>query len=282
MYNNISSLSSSQRKVIIVISPEQSKVVQQKSQNSQVCFATPQYLYSNSLIKNFQAIGSIEPGMVLVQNPFDSEEYLPIEKASTTFAITKYAHFTTLCGILGAREVLVESFEVNSDKKTPLLIKLSFEAASPVGEVNIGKSVLNEIKKSIKERSIFDAKQANFGDAEAYLKKYQLLNDNMMRMLIEQRKAGLKEREIVLKLSEQFEDNLNILLNVNIPELSNAQASIERFRKEYHEISLKIVVIFESLDWEVIKPMESVVSSPSRWKKEIMEMENRIRNNRSK
>jgi hypothetical protein len=278
IYNNTSNLNPSQHKIIVVLSPKQLESLQQKNQSSQVYFATPEHLYTNSPIKNFQAIGSVEPGVILVQNPFDSSEYLPIDKASTAFTVTKYAHFTTLCGILGAQEILVESFEISTDKKTPILIDFSFEAASLGGKLNIDKSILNEIKKSIKERSTFDSRQADFNYAEEYLKRYHLSNDNMMRTLIEQRRVGLKEREIVLKLSEQFEDSLKVLFNINIPELGNIQANIERFQKEYHEITLKIVVIFEKLDWELVKP---IVSTPSRWEKEFMEMENRILARRS-
>jgi len=239
------------RKVILVISeheltrleyiPEGSDLLL----NDQVYLLVPSDESDDSLESKLDIGGLLEAGNLLIQNPYDISDYVVLNKASSTFALAKYLHFTTLCGILGAREVTVEQIEVKTSTGKQIF-KGSLNSPHISGNINAENRVFEEIRNNIKLNSEFDGGEPNIDEAEAFLQKYQLLNDISMRSLIDQRKGEnpIKKREVTLSLSEESEKNFQAISNIKVPVYAKLQTQIEQVKKEKYTFTLTIKVYF--------------------------------------
>src|SRR4051812_33180454 len=67
-----------------------------------------------ALIRQLITAGKINPGAVLLQSPFSTEEYEPVEDAPERYAVRKHFLFTELCRRLGAKSVSVTVVESNT------------------------------------------------------------------------------------------------------------------------------------------------------------------------
>ncbi|NJN24020.1 MAG: hypothetical protein HC810_06000 [Acaryochloridaceae cyanobacterium RL_2_7] len=111
---------SKKRKAILVVSPHELDRLEYTPEGSelllseQIHLLVPSYVTTSDLEEKLDGSGLLEPGTLLIQSPYDTSDYVMLDKASSTFALTKYLHFTTLCGLLGAREVTVEQIEVKT------------------------------------------------------------------------------------------------------------------------------------------------------------------------
>jgi hypothetical protein len=213
--------------------------------NDQVHLLVPSDESDDSLESKLDVGGLLEEGNLLIQNPYDISDYVVLNKASSTFALAKYLHFTTLCGILGASEVTVEQIEVKTSTGKQVF-KGSLNSPHISGNINAENRVFEEIRNNIKLNSEFDGGEPNIDEAEAFLQKYQLLNDISMRSLIDQRKGKnpIKRREVTLSLSEESEKNFQAISNIKVPVYAKLQTQIEQVKKEKYTFMLTIKVDF--------------------------------------
>jgi hypothetical protein len=239
------------RKAILVISaheldrleytPEASELLL----SEQVHLLVPSYVTTSDLEEKLDNSGLLEPGNLLIQSPYDSSDYVVLDKASSTFALTKYLHFTTLCGLLGAREVTVEQIEVKT-LTGKQIFKGSLGSPYADGKIEAVNRTFEEIRNNIKLQSKFAGGEPDLDAAEAHLRKYQVSNDISMKSLIDQRKGRnpIKSRELTLSLSEESKRNLQVVTNIKVPVYANLEAQIEKVRKEVYEFTLMIKVEF--------------------------------------
>jgi len=239
------------RKAILVISsheldrleyiPEGSELLL----NEQVHLLVPSYVTTSDLEEKLDNSGLLELGSFLIQSPYDNSDYVILDEASSTFALTKYLHFTTLCGLLGAREVTVEQIEVKTltGKQT---FKGSLGSPYADGKIEAVNRAFEEIRNNIKLQSKFVGNEPNLDAAEAHLRQYQLSNDISMKSLIDQRKGKnpIKSRELTLSLSEESKRNLQVVTDIKVPIYAGLQAQIEQVKKEVYEFTLTITVDF--------------------------------------
>lgn len=213
--------------------------------NEQVHLLVPSYVTTSNLEENLEQSGLLETGNLLIQSPYDSSDYVTLDKASSTFALTKYLHFTTLCGLLGAREVTVAQMEIKTLTGQQIL-KGSIDSRLTGGKVEEANGIFERIINKISLRSEFGGGEPDLEEAEAHLRKYQLLNDISMRSLIDQRrgKNPIKSRELTLSLTEESEKNLQVITNIKVPVYAGLQAQIEQVKKEVCKLTFKIRVEF--------------------------------------
>jgi hypothetical protein len=213
--------------------------------NEQISILVPSDTISGALENYLDGRGLLEPGTLSIQNPFDTVDYVAFDKATSTFALAKYLHFTTLCGLLGAREISIAQIEVKTVKGRQIF-KGSLSNHSANGEVGVINTTFEEIRNSIKLQSKFDGAAPDIEKANAHLRQYNLSHDISMKSLIDQRKGKnlIKSRELVLSLSEESKKSFKAIADINVPIYAHLQAQIEQFRKEEYEFLLTIKVEF--------------------------------------
>ena len=215
--------------------------------NEQVYLLVPSDEASSSLEKKLEKSGLLEEGSLLIQNPYDSSDYVVLEKSASTFALAKYFHFTTLCGFLGAREVTVEQIEVKTSTGKQVY-KGSLNSSGVTGNIEAQSKTFEQIRNQlrIEMRSTFPGGNPNIEEAEAHLNKYQLLSDHSMTSLIAQRSGSnpLQSRELTLSLSEEFKKNFKAIADINVPVYLDLQAQIDQLKKEVYEFNLTVKVEF--------------------------------------
>jgi hypothetical protein len=154
-------------------------------------------------------------------------------------------HFITLCGLLGATEVIVEQIEIKTSKGKQLF-KGALNSLYATGNIEGKSKTVEEIRKNLKITGDFDGGKPDLEEAEAHLRKYQLLSDTAMTSLIDQRKGSnpIKSREVTLSLSEESRKILKVVSDVKIPTYADLQAQIVQVSKEVYEFTLTIKVKF--------------------------------------
>ncbi|MGB3403006.1 MAG: hypothetical protein WBA77_09965 [Microcoleaceae cyanobacterium] len=186
----------------------------------------------------------LNPGNLLIQSPYNPSEYKPVDQAYSSFSLEKFYHFTTLCGYLGATEVLIEQIEIETKNKE-LLFEGTLEALQSDGELAVKKGNIGEISKFIQLKHEFYGGKPNIDEAEAYLGQYRLRGDISMKSLIDQRKfGGLKSREMILALSDNVVNTLEIVTDINVPIYTKLKAKIDRVKQESYSFTMKINVKF--------------------------------------
>jgi hypothetical protein len=239
------------RKAILVISPHELTRLEFTPGGNDLLLSEQVYLLdssgevTSSLEKKLDGSGLLETGTLLIQNPYDTSDYVVLDKASSTFALTKYLHFTTLCGLLGAREVVVEQIEIKT-LTGKQVFKGSLNNPFADGKIEGVNTTFEEIRNNIKLQSKFGGGEPNIEEADAHLRQYQLSNDISMKSLIDQRKGNnpIKSRELTLSLSEESKKNLKAITDIKFPVYANLQAQIEQVKKEVYEFNLTVKVEF--------------------------------------
>jgi hypothetical protein len=239
------------RRAILVLSPHELTRLEYAPQgnklllNDQVHLLVPTDNLEGSLADKLESGGLLELGSLLIQSPYDTSDYAVLDKASSTFALAKYFHFTTLCGILGAREVVVKQIEVKTSKGNQLF-RGSLDSLYAKGNLKVESTTFDEIRNNIEIKSGFGGGQPNLEAAELHLRQYQLLSDISMKSLIDQRKGSnpIKSRELTLSLSEESRKTLKVISDLKVPTNVDLQAQLEQARKEVYEFTLTIKVEF--------------------------------------
>lgn len=239
------------RKAILVLAPEELTRLEYTPEandlllNEQIILLSFTGELEGSLAHKLEISGLLEPGSLLIQSPYDTSDYAALDKASSTFALTKYFHFTTLCGLLGAREVIVEQIEVKTSKGKQLFKGTLDKLGTKVGLKGENKT-FEKMRNNIKIKSKFDGGNPDLEAADSHLLKYQLLSDISMKSLIDQRKGSnpIKSRELTLSLSEESRKTLRVVSDIKIPTYANLQAELDRVKKEEYEFTLTINVEF--------------------------------------
>ncbi len=248
---NLDTIPPRKRRAILVIYPDELTRLEYTPQgndlllNEQVHLLVLTDKVEDSLANKLESSGLLEAGSLLIQNPYDPSDYASLDKASSTFALAKYFHFTTLCGLLGAREVTVEQIEVKTSKGKQLF-RGSVDSLYAKGNIEGKNKTFEEMRNNIRIKSSFDGGPPDLEAADLHLRQYNLLNDIAMKSLIDQRKGSnpIKSRELTLSLSEESRKTLKVISDLKIPIYGDLQPQLEQAKKETYEFSLTIKVYF--------------------------------------
>lgn len=157
------------------------------------------------------------PGSILIQNPYDMENYVEATSAPQHFAHEKYMYLSTLCMHLGAKEVVIEQIELHTQAgKT----SVNFEGGKQgvfKGDARLDKEELEKFSSSMHLHDEFPGGEADIEAAEQLLRRTGLWADTNMKTLVEMRRGGsnqIKSRKLTLNLSSEAKSNLKVAANI--------------------------------------------------------------------
>ncbi len=197
-------------------------------------------------LRNIVDAGLVRPGSMLVQSPYDSDSYEEAALAPQRFALAKHMYFSRLCMHLGAKEVVVEQIDLTTRSgKTSLDVK--GERHGVGGQVGIRTEELEKFRAHMHLRDEFEGGAANIDAADGLLRRTGLVNDLNLRTLIEMRRDNsnpIKSRKLVLNLSSETKNNLNVVGRLKVPAFIKLSAEYDRVMKEQQDYTLTVVVKF--------------------------------------
>ena len=188
----------------------------------------------------------VRPGNLLVQNPYDQDNYKVADSALQEFATEKYMYFSTLCMYLGATEVRIEQLDWLTHEG-----KITFTANGGRLGGKAGASIDSEemerFKSQISVKNTFSGGPVNIPAAESLLRKIGLWADVNMRTLIDLRRSNanlLQTHDLVLNLSTEAKRSLNVAARLVVPEFIELSANYKQIAQETKDYTLTVSVRF--------------------------------------
>jgi hypothetical protein len=183
------------------------------------------------------------PGSILVQNPFDLDEYADASSAPEQFALAKHMHLSEFCMRLGAREVQVEQVVIETAAGRATL-DVRTDTLKSSGTVD--QEALTTLRSAMSMHDTFDGGSPDLASAEELLRRKHLLADAAMRSLLRMRSASnhLRTRELSINLSTEAKGNLNVAGHLTIPEFVDLAADYKRSIDRRTEYTLNATISF--------------------------------------
>lgn len=243
----------SRRKIMMVLKPEDIEALRFDKDGPDLLLNEEVHILSSQPSKpdlDVQRLidqGLVKSGAVLVQNPFDKSLYQDKSEAVEQFALDKYLHFSTLCGLLGAREVETKQIR---QKKRKRETTLSVEGGVP--EVGVeGSRDSKELESFRSQLTLKDEFEGGEPDTEAaaeLLQRTGLSGDPNMSGLLrifQGQKIRIKSRTLELSLTTEVNRNLKVLANLKVPKfLASLEADYDSKVQEQTDYTLNISVKF--------------------------------------
>ncbi len=249
MTNNTLPDEPSRRKIVMVLKPEDIEALRFDEDgpalllNEEVHILSSQPSNPDSDVQRLIDQGLVNPGAILVQNPFDKNLYQDKPEAVEQFALDKHLHFSTLCGLLGAREVEIKQIR---KKKGERETSVSVEGGIPVmGVEGSGESKeLESFHSQLTLKDEFEGSEPDMEAATELLQRTGLSGDANMRGLLDIY-IRIKSRTLELNLTTEVHRNLKVLANLKVPSyLASLEADYDRKVHEQTEYILTITVNF--------------------------------------
>ena len=202
---------------------------------------------SNSVVQGLFDSGLARPGAVLIQSPFNKDEYEDLKKAVERFGVEKHLLFSELCSFLGARKVTVKQVE---DKNTKDKIIFSIKGDVPTrgsGEVKTENEELTSFSNQLSLMDTFAGGSPNVPAVQELLERTGLLGDAKMRSLLkmcQNPNNRLTSRNLRLNMTSEVQRNRNILARLDIPAFLSLEADYDSHIHEQTEFTLTIKVEF--------------------------------------
>ena len=241
----------SRRKIVMVLKPEDIEALRFDEDgpalllNEEVHILSSQPSKPDSDVQRLIDQGLVKPGAVLVQNPFDKNLYQDKPEAVEQFALAKHLHFSTLCGLLGAREVEIKQIR---EKKGESKTSISVEGGIPVAGVEgSGESKeLESFRSQLSLKDEFEGSEPDVKSATELLERTSLSGDaNMCGLLdiFQGQNIRIKSRTLELNLTTEVHRNLKVLANLKVPKfLASLEADHDSNVQEQTGYTLNITV----------------------------------------
>ncbi len=243
----------SRRKIVMVLKPEDIEALRFDEDGPDLLLNEEVHILSShpsqpgSAVQDLIDQGLVNPGAILVQNPFDKNLYQDKPEAVEQFALDKHLHFSTLCGLLGAREVEIKHIR---QKKGERETSVSVEGGIPVmGVEGSGESKeLESFRSQLTLKDEFEGSEPDMEAATELLQRTGLSGDANMRGLLDifqGQNIRIKSRTLKLNLTTEVHRNLKVLANLKVPSyLASLEADYDRKVHEQTEYILTITVNF--------------------------------------
>lgn len=206
----------------------------------QVDDATPQAL--RSILRHNIA----RPGDLLVQSPFDLDEYAPATLAPERFALDKHMNVSLLCQLLGAKSFGVEQIDLQtSSGKASMNLKGSKGAITASGGVE--REQLETFKNQMSVSVVFGGSDPNIEAAEEHLQRTGLWSDPKLRALVQMRRHrenALLSHKVVVSLSNEVQSNLQIAARAKVPGFVNISADCKKSLVNRNEYTVTTEITF--------------------------------------
>lgn len=190
--------------------------------------------------------GLLIPGSTLVQNPYRPEEYATVSDAPGKYALDKFVIFSSLCQLLGARSVRMQSLEETKSGKTRTL------GASAKGQVveGGGTAVSSAGQQILSQKNLLDTFHGGEPDIEAardLLRRLRLDDDPILRSLVDLRAAPgnpHKQRWISVDLSQETNNNLSLAVQATTPAFLKLRVDASTIKSESVRLRVDYLIEF--------------------------------------
>jgi len=197
-------------------------------------------------LRELEKSGLARPGVILVQNPYDCEQYEDARLAPRTFSLAKHHYTSQLCMFLGAKETEITQIQKrirNSAGK--MVVAGEYRVAS--GEGSVEDEDCEKLIDQITLKDTFPGAAPDLPAAERLLEEKGLRSDITMSGLLDMRRDGnnkLESRTLSMNLSTEAQKNLSILAEVGMPKIGKLSAKYSRVVKEEAVYTVKFTVRF--------------------------------------
>ncbi|QCG92716.1 hypothetical protein E6C67_02030 [Azospirillum sp. TSA2s] len=196
-------------------------------------------------LTNILDAGLNRPGTLLIQSPFDLEEYVDAAEASQQFALAKHTLFSNFCQLLGATRVSVTQMDIvtNGDIST---MKADGGRLVVSGEIGMDKTATDSLCSQLSLIDEYAGGEPELDEAEKLLRSYRLAGDPNMKSLLQARKAAgnpLTKRTLTVNLSTEANKNLKVVGRLQLP-VSAFGAEYQHAVKQTKEYKLTLEVLF--------------------------------------
>lgn len=202
--------------------------------------------YNSIALQNIYASGLASPGSVLIQSPFDPDNYEEATLATQRFALEKHMYFSKLCLLLGAKQVIVEQIDLQT-RSTKLSINANGEITGKKEGVELESSELENLRSQMDLCDNFTGGIPDIQAAENLLRKNGIWSDPSMRNLVEMRREGanqLLSRKLTLNLSSESKKNLKVIGNLALPKFIKLSADYNKVISQQLDYTLTVLVKF--------------------------------------
>ncbi len=190
--------------------------------------------------------GQLSPGAVLIQSPFSTDEYLPVEHAALSLARLKHMLFSALCRHLGASEVLVNTVEARK-RRLSQSGTVTVGGLTHRGDVSVDQTASDALKSQMHLHDVFDGGGADIPEAERFLRTFHLDHDTELSALVDMRRGSgnpLRERTLSISLSREAESQIQVAARLQIPNGIGIDANFKRFVDEVYDYTEQVTVKF--------------------------------------
>lgn len=234
--------------------PEHVKATVDLKRNEYVFVLSVPCALDDSITVDLERRGLLNPGTLLVQNPFDPDHYEEVTNANAAFGLDKVLKFRHFCQMLGAKEFLIEKVEMlTTDGKLLASCGVRVPGITTVG-ASVEHRELEKISSKLKLHDTYrptadsqSSLKPDISKAEQYAIQRRLLGDRHVLDLLESAKCDFSQidkREVILTLSSESRSNLKVALNVSVPFYADIKSQLERIRSEQYEFNLHINLRF--------------------------------------
>ena len=244
----------SRRKIVIILKPEDIDALRSEEGGPELLLNKEVHILSSEPLNPDPDVqflideGLVKPGAVLVQNPFNKNLYQDELAAVEQFAVAKYLHFSTFCGLLGAHEVEVKQIRQRKGSRERS-VSVEGDIPSVVLEGTAEYEELELFRSQLSLRDEFEGSEPDVKAAAELLQRIGLSGDPNMQGLLDifraRKKIKIKSRTLELNLTTEVNRNLKILANLKVPQfLASLEVGYESKIQEQTEYTLRIAVNF--------------------------------------
>lgn len=199
----------------------------------------------NQALSNILEAGLNRPGTILIQSPFNLDEYADAVDAIEQFALAKHMFFSNFCQLLGATRVAVTQLDIVTNGATQTMRADGGRLAISV-EGSVEHSVKDHVSSQLSLIDEYVGGDPDLEAAEKLLRSTRLSGDPNMRHLLQARKVignPPTRHMLTVNLSTEANKNLKVLGRLQLP-AATFGGEYERALKQTKEYTLTLEVLF--------------------------------------
>ncbi|MGY1702697.1 hypothetical protein [Geodermatophilus sp. SYSU D00766] len=178
------------------------------------------------LIAKLDRAGLMLPGNILVQMPYDPDDYETADEAHQRAAERKHLIFTELCQLLGATRVHLKVLETQSDKGEAR-VDLTGSRPAVTGKGHVERRTVEALAATMTLDDRYVGGPADIEKARALLEATRLTSDPLMGQLVRARSTGnkLRSRKYTVDLSRESSRHVKAAAQLKVPGFLSVDAS---------------------------------------------------------
>lgn len=189
---------------------------------------------------------ALEPGAMLIQNPYDTSTYFRETDAVAQIALQKTLRVAQVCHLLGSTSLTVKQISSTTDERQ------KHSGASGGGKGIMGRlsgdsKAVREIKQLIALRDTCSGGEPDIQKAEEYLSSQRLSNDTMLTNLVEARAVTnntLKSRTLTIDATKEARSSLDIAAKVSAVVVDDVGGTTGKSAREFEQVNVEYEVVF--------------------------------------